>query len=134
GTKVPMFLSMKKGAQQNGANPTLLYAYGGFSVSSLPAFSPSVISWLEQGGVYAFPNIRGGAEYGEEWHRAGMLGKKQNVFDDFIAAAEYLIREKWTSPQHLGIRGGSNGGLLVGAVMEQRPDLFAVAIPQVGVM
>jgi prolyl oligopeptidase len=134
GTKVPMFLTMKKGAVKNGANPTLLYAYGGFSVSMLPGFSPSVIAWLEQGGIYAWANIRGGAEYGEEWHRAGMLDRKQNVFDDFIAAAEYLVREKWTSPRHLGIRGGSNGGLLVGAVMEQRPDLFAVAIPQVGVM
>jgi prolyl oligopeptidase len=134
GTKIPMFLSMKKGAAKNGETPTLLYAYGGFSVSMLPGFSPSVIAWLEQGGIYAWANIRGGAEYGEEWHRAGMLDKKQNVFDDFIAAAEYLVREKWTSPRHLAIRGGSNGGLLVGAVMEQRPDLFAVAIPQVGVM
>ena len=134
GTRVPMFLTMKKGTQRNGTNPTMLYAYGGFSVSLLPAFSPSVIAWIEQGGIYAHANIRGGAEYGERWHEAGMLDKKQNVFDDFIAAAEHLVSEKWTSPAHLAIRGGSNGGLLVGAVMEQRPDLFAVAIPQVGVM
>lgn len=134
GTKVPMFLTMKKGAARNGTNPTMLYAYGGFSVSMLPAFSPSVIAWIEQGGIYAQPSIRGGAEYGEQWHRDGMLGRKQNVFDDFIAAAEYLIAERWTAPAHLAIRGGSNGGLLVGVVMEQRPDLFAVAIPQVGVM
>lgn len=134
GTKIPMFLSMKKGTQKTGTNPTMVYAYGGFSVSMLPAFSPSVIAWMEQGGIYAQPSIRGGAEYGEAWHEAGMLGKKQNVFDDFIAAAEYLVREKWTSPSHLAVRGGSNGGLLIGAVMEQRPDLFAVAIPQVGVM
>jgi prolyl oligopeptidase len=134
GTKVPLFLTMKKGARKNGANPTMLYAYGGFSVSMLPAFSPSVIAWLEQGGIYAQASIRGGAEYGEKWHEAGMLGRKQNVFDDFIAAAEYLVSEQWTSPAHLAVRGGSNGGLLIGAVMEQRPDLFAVAIPQVGVM
>lgn len=134
GTKVPMFLTMKKGLVRNGANPAMLYAYGGFSVSTLPSFSPSVIAWLEQGGIWAVANIRGGAEYGEAWHEAGMLGRKQNVFDDFIAAAEYLVKERWTSPRHLAIRGGSNGGLLVGAVMEQRPDLFAVAIPQVGVM
>ena len=134
GTKVPMFLTMKKGMQKTGAAPTMVYAYGGFSVSMLPAFSPSVIAWIEQGGIYAQPSIRGGAEYGERWHEGGMLGKKQNVFDDFIAAGEYLVREKWTSPAHLAARGGSNGGLLVGAVMEQRPDLFAVAIPQVGVM
>ncbi len=134
GTKVPMFLTMKKGLAKNGANPTMLYAYGGFSVSMLPSFSPSVIAWIEQGGIWAVANIRGGAEYGEAWHEAGMLAKKQNVFDDFIAGAEYLVQEKWTSPQHLAVRGGSNGGLLIGAVMEQRPDLFAVAIPQVGVM
>jgi prolyl oligopeptidase len=134
GTKVPMFLTMKKGLARNGANPTMLYGYGGFSVSVLPSFSPSVIAWLEQGGIWAVANIRGGAEYGEKWHEAGMLGRKQNVFDDFIAAAEYLVKERWTSPRHLAIRGGSNGGLLVGVAMEQRPDLFAVAIPQVGVM
>ena len=134
GTMVPMFLTMKKGTQKTGANPTMVYAYGGFSVSMLPAFSPSVIAWIEQGGIYAQPSIRGGAEYGERWHEGGMLGKKQNVFDDFIAAGEYLVREKWTSPAHLAARCGSNGGLLIGAVMEQRPDLFAVAIPQVGVM
>ncbi|MCC7196076.1 MAG: S9 family peptidase [Gemmatimonadaceae bacterium] len=134
GTRVPMFLTMKKGLARDGSNPAMLYAYGGFSVSTLPSFSPSVIAWLEQGGIWAVANIRGGAEYGEKWHDAGMLGNKQNVFDDFIAAAEYLVAERWTSPRHLSIRGGSNGGLLIGAVMEQRPDLFAVAIPQVGVM
>lgn len=134
GTSVPMFLTMKKGTARSGANPTMLYAYGGFSVSVLPSFRPSVIAWLEQGGIYAQPSIRGGSEYGERWHEAGMLGRKQNVFDDFIAAAEYLVREGWTAPRHLAMSGGSNGGLLVGAVMEQRPDLFAVAIPQVGVM
>lgn len=134
GTQVPMFVTMKKGTPRSGANPTMLYAYGGFSVSVLPSFRPSVIAWLEQGGIYAQPSIRGGSEYGERWHEAGMLGRKQNVFDDFIAAAEHLVREGWTSPRHLAMSGGSNGGLLVGAVMEQRPDLFAVAIPQVGVM
>ena len=134
GTRVPMFLTMKKGTAKNGTNPTMLYAYGGFSVSVLPSFSPSVIAWIEQGGIWAVANVRGGAEYGEKWHEAGMLEKKQNVFDDFIAAAEYLVSEKWTASAHLAVRGGSNGGLLVGAVMEQRPDLFAVAIPQVGVM
>ncbi len=134
GTKVPVFLTMRKGMKRDGTNPTMLYGYGGFSVSVLPSFSPSVIAWLEQGGIWAVATLRGGAEYGEAWHQAGMLGKKQNVFDDFIGAAEYLIREKYTSPKHLAIRGGSNGGLLVGAVMEQRPDLFAAAVPQVGVM
>ena len=134
GTLVPMFLTMKKGLARTGTNPTMMYAYGGFSVSMLPAFSPSVIAWIEQGGIYAWVNCRGGAEYGEAWHEAGMRERKQNVFDDFIAAAEWLVRERWTSPRHLAMRGGSNGGLLVGAVMHQRPDLFAVAIPQVGVM
>ena len=134
GTRVPMFITHRKDLVKSGANPTMLYAYGGFSISTRPGFSQSVIAWLEQGGVYATANLRGGGEYGEQWHEAGMLEKKQNVFDDFIAAAEYLIREKYTSRDHLAIRGGSNGGLLVGAVMTQRPELFAAAVPQVGVM
>jgi len=134
GTRVPMFIAHHKDMRKDGTNPTLLYAYGGFSITSRPTFSTGVIAWMEQGGVYALANIRGGAEYGERWHEAGMFEKKQNVFDDFIAAGEYLIREKYTSARNLAIRGGSNGGLLVGAVMTQRPDLFAVAVPQVGVM
>jgi len=134
GTRVPMFLTHRKDLQKNGQNPTMLYAYGGFSISSLPTFSPVVISWVEQGGIYALANIRGGGEYGEKWHQAAQFEKKQNVFDDFIAAAEYLAREKYTSASHLAINGGSNGGLLVGVVMTQRPELFAAAIPQVGVM
>jgi prolyl oligopeptidase len=107
---------------------------GGFSISTTPGFRPDVIAWVEQGGVYAIANIRGGGEYGEEWHNAGMLEKKQNVFDDFISAGDFLVRERYTSPQHLAINGGSNGGLLVGAVMTQRPKLFAATVPQVGVM
>ena len=134
GTRVPMFLTHKKGLALNGCNRTLLYAYGGFNVSLTPAFSATLIPWLEQGGVYAVPNLRGGGEYGEDWHQAGMLARKQNVFDDFIAAAEYLIREGYTTPTRLAIQGGSNGGLLVGAVMTQRPELFGVALPAVGVM
>jgi prolyl oligopeptidase len=134
GTKVPFFLTAKKGLALDGNNPTMLYGYGGFSVTTLPVYSQDVPAWLEMGGVYVTASMRGGAEYGEAWHKAGMLEKKQNVFDDFIAVAEHLIREKYTSPAKLGIMGGSNGGLLVGAVINQRPDLFAVALPAVGVM
>jgi prolyl oligopeptidase len=134
GTKIPMFIVYKKGIELNGKNPTWLYAYGGFSVSLTPGFSPSRIAWLENGGVYAQPNLRGGGEYGEKWHLAGTKMNKQNVFDDFIAAAEYLIAEKYTSSNYLAISGGSNGGLLVGATMTQRPELMKVALPAVGVM
>lgn len=133
-TLIPMFLVYKKGLKRSGKNPTYLYAYGGFNISRTPGFSPSNILLLEQGGIYAMANIRGGGEYGEAWHRAGMLEKKQNVFDDFIAAAEYLIREDYTSPEHLAIAGGSNGGLLVGACMTQRPDLYCATFPMVGVL
>lgn len=133
-TRVPMFLVYKKGITLDGNNPALLYAYGGFNISSLPAFNSTLIPWLEQGGVYALANLRGGAEYGEKWHEGGMLFNKQHVFDDFIAAGEYLVQHKYTNTKKLAIRGGSNGGLLIGAVINQRPDLFAVAIPQVGVM
>ena len=134
GTKVPVFLTYKKGLQLNGQNPTLMYGYGGFNVTTAPAFSALRIALLEQGFVYASVNLRGGAEYGEAWHLAGTKLQKQNVFDDFIAAAEWLIENKYTSTPKLAMTGGSNGGLLVGAVMNQRPDLFGVAIPQVGVM
>ena len=134
GTEVPMFIVHKKGLKLDGKNPTLLYAYGGFNISMQPAFSVANIILLENGGVYALANIRGGGEYGETWHKGGMLDKKQNVFDDFIAAAEYLIKEKYTSTPRLAVQGGSNGGLLVGAVMAQRPELFGVAFPAVGVM
>ncbi|HXG46101.1 MAG TPA: prolyl oligopeptidase family serine peptidase [Methylomirabilota bacterium] len=134
GTKVPMFITHKKGLKLDGRNPTLLYGYGGFDISLTPNFSVSVAAWLEMGGVYAVPNLRGGGEYGEEWHQAGMKARKQNVFDDFIAAAEWLIQNRYTRPSKLAISGGSNGGLLVGACMTQRPELFGAALPAVGVM
>ncbi|HLO74251.1 MAG TPA: prolyl oligopeptidase family serine peptidase [Flavobacterium sp.] len=134
GTKIPMIITYKKGLKLNGKNPTILYAYGGFNVSITPSFSIANAVWMENGGVYAVPNIRGGGEYGKKWHDAGTKMQKQNVFDDFIAAAEYLIAQKYTSSDFLAIRGGSNGGLLVGATMTQRPDLMKVAVPAVGVM
>ena len=134
GTKVPMIITYKKGTLLNGKNPAMLYGYGGFSISQTPGFSITNALWLEMGGIYAVPNIRGGGEYGEEWHLSGTKMNKQNVFDDFIAAAEYLINNKYTSPDLLAVRGGSNGGLLVGAVMTQRPELYKVALPAVGVM
>jgi prolyl oligopeptidase len=134
GTRVPMFVTARRGLVKDGSNPTLLYAYGGFNNSVTPSFSPATLVWLEMGGVYAVANIRGGGEYGREWHEAGMLAKKQNVFDDFIAAAEFLVRERYTSPAKLAVQGASNGGLLVGAVMTQRPELFGAALPAVGVM
>ena len=134
GTEIPMFIVHRKGIVLNGNNPTLLYAYGGFNISLTPSFSASNIVFLEKGGVYAMPNLRGGGEFGEDWHKAGMLLDKQNVFDDFIAAAEYLIDKKYTCSEKLAIEGRSNGGLLIGAVMSQRPELAAVAFPGVGVM
>ena len=134
GTRIPMYLTHKKGLHRNGQNPTLLYGYGGFNISNMPEFQIHRLIWLEMGGVYASANMRGGAEYGEDWHQGGMLDRKQNVFDDFIACAEWLISEKLTSTAKLAIEGASNGGLLVGACMTQRPDLFGACIPQVGVM
>ena len=134
GTKVPFFLTAKKNLALDGSNPTMIYGYGGFSVSTLPTYRQDVPAWLEMGGVWVTASMRGGAEYGEAWHEAGKLERKQNVFDDFIAVAEHLVREKYTSPAKLGVMGGSNGGLLVGAVINQRPDLYAVALPAVGVM
>ena len=134
GTRVPMFITHKRGLKLDGNNPTLLYGYGGFNISITPSFSVANLVWMEMGGVYAVPNLRGGGEYGEDWHQGGMKLKKQNVFDDFIAAAEWLIENNYTSPKKLAISGGSNGGLLVGACMTQRPDLFGACLPAVGVM
>ncbi len=134
GAKIPMIITHKKGIELNGKNPTILYGYGGFNISLNPSFSITNAVWMEQGGIYAVPNLRGGGEYGKEWHKAGIKLKKQNVFDDFIAAAEYLIANNYTSSDYLAIRGGSNGGLLVGATMTQRPDLMKVALPAVGVL
>jgi prolyl oligopeptidase len=134
GTRVPMFVTAKKGVKVDGSNPTLLYGYGGFDIPMTPTFSPARVAWLELGGVFAVPNLRGGGEYGQEWHKAGTRQHKQNVFDDFIAAAEYLIKQGYTRTDRLAIEGRSNGGLLVGAVMTQRPDLFGACLPAVGVM
>jgi len=134
GTRVPMFITARRGIQRDGNTPTILYGYGGFNISVEPAFSPAIATWIERGGVYAVANLRGGGEYGRAWHEAGMKIHKQHVFDDCIAAAEYLIAHKWTNPRRLALRGASNGGLLVAAVEEQRPDLLAAAIPQVGVL
>jgi prolyl oligopeptidase len=131
GTKIPMFVFHKKGLELNGKNPTLLTGYGGFNISLTPSFSAARYLWLEHGGVFAVANLRGGAEFGEDWHRAGMLDKKQNVFDDFIAAAEFLISDQITDKDHLAIQGGSNGGLLVGAALTERPDLFRAVVCQV---
>ena len=134
GTRVPMFITHRRGMALDGTNPTMLYAYGGFDITTNPTFRSDVPAWLELGGVWATANLRGGGEYGQAWHEAGMKEKKQNVFDDFIAAGEYLVQRRYTSPSRLAIMGGSNGGLLVGVAMQQRPDLFAVALPAVGVM
>jgi prolyl oligopeptidase len=134
GTKVPMFITYRKGLEKNGNNPTILYGYGGFDSSSTPSFSPAVATWLQMGGVYVLANLRGGGEYGEEWHLAGTKLRKQNVFDDFIAAGEWLIANKYTSTPKLAIHGRSNGGLLVGAALTQRPDLWGATLPAVGVM
>ena len=134
GTQVPMIITHKKGLKLDASHPTILYGYGGFNISLQPSFSSKTATWLDQGGIYAVANLRGGGEYGKKWHTAGIKQKKQNVFDDFIAAAEYLIDQKYTSSDYLAISGGSNGGLLVGAVMLQRPELFKVALPAVGVL
>jgi prolyl oligopeptidase len=134
GTKIPMFLSYKKGLKRDGSNPALLYGYGGFNISVTPTFSPNTLAWLEMGGLYAQPNLRGGGEYGEGWHKSGTKLEKQNVFDDFISAAEWLISSGYTSKSKLAIYGRSNGGLLVGACLTQRPDLYGAALPAVGVM
>jgi prolyl oligopeptidase len=134
GTRIPMIVSRKKGIPRDGTTPTILYGYGGFNISLTPAFSPATLAWLELGGAFAVANLRGGGEYGEEWHLAGTKERKQTVFDDFIAAAEYLIAGRYTSTPKLAIYGGSNGGLLVGACITQRPELFGAAIPAVGVL
>src|SRR5262249_588451 len=134
GTKIPMFISYKKGMVKNGKNPTILYGYGGFDVSEKPAFSVSNLVWVEMGGIFASANLCGGGEYGGGWHGAGRRDKKQNVFDDFISAAEWLIANHYTSTPQLAINGASNGGLLIGACLNQRPDLFGAALPAVGVM
>jgi prolyl oligopeptidase len=134
GTKVPIFLTYRKGLEKNGNNPTMLYGYGGFDASITPSFSPAIATWLQMGGVYAVATLRGGGEYGEEWHLAGTRLRKQNVFDDFIAAGEWLIANKYTSTPKLAISGRSNGGLLVGAALTQRPELWGATLPAVGVM
>jgi prolyl oligopeptidase len=134
GTRIPMFVTRRKDAPRDGSQAVLLYGYGGFDVSLTPTFSPAILTWLEMGGTYALANLRGGGEYGQQWHLAGTKLKKQNVFDDFIAAAEYLVREKYTQPSRLAVYGRSNGGLLVGAVLTQRPGLFGAALPAVGVL
>jgi prolyl oligopeptidase len=134
GTRIPMFITHRRGLELDGSNPVLLYGYGGFNASMTPYFSVTRLVWLEMGGVFAMANIRGGGEYGQAWHKAGTKTKKQNVFDDFIAAGEWLIEQGYTRPEKLAIQGGSNGGLLVGACMTQRPDLFGAALPAVGVM
>jgi prolyl oligopeptidase len=134
GTRVPMFIVHRKGIELNGGNPVLLTGYGGFNISEKPEFSYALFTWIEKGGVLAEPNLRGGGEYGQDWHLAGTKERKQNVFDDFIAAAETLIDQKYTSPKHLAIFGGSNGGLLIGACLTQRPELFGATVPAVGVL
>ena len=134
GTQIPMFITHQTGLELDGSNPVLLYGYGGFNISLTPRFSVSRLAWMERGGVFAMPNLRGGGEYGESWHKAGTRLQKQNVFDDFIAAAEWLIENKYTTSPRLAIQGGSNGGLLVGACMTQRPDLYGACLPAVGVM